>query len=200
MTTASSNPPPPAGSIRRKLVALLSCLALGIRPGRRVGGGFAVPTTPSVPIRTPALTSGAGSHPGPGSPEPTRSSASRPRSDVGSRSITSTTGGTRTSPATTRPGPSPRAVSPFLNWKAQRTDGQAIAWRTIASGAQDAAIAARADAIAAFGMPGARHVPPRARGRSGDLGHARGVRRGVPARGWRSSARVAWTTSRSSGR
>ena len=44
-------------------------------------------------------------------------------------------------------------MHPFLNWKAQRTDGQAIAWRTIASGTQVAAIAARADAIAAFGEP-----------------------------------------------
>jgi hypothetical protein len=42
---------------------------------------------------------------------------------------------------------------PFLNWKAMRSDGGVITWRRIASGAEDAAIAARADAIAAFGEP-----------------------------------------------
>ena len=42
---------------------------------------------------------------------------------------------------------------PFLNWKAQRQNGQAITWSRIASGAEDAAIIARADAIEAFGVP-----------------------------------------------
>ena len=42
---------------------------------------------------------------------------------------------------------------PFVNWKAQRTNGAVVRWSTIASGAEDAAIIARADAIKAFGYP-----------------------------------------------
>ncbi len=42
---------------------------------------------------------------------------------------------------------------PFMNWKAERTNGQVITWSRIASGAEDAAIIARADAIEAFGVP-----------------------------------------------
>jgi hypothetical protein len=42
---------------------------------------------------------------------------------------------------------------PMLNWKAQRMNGAAIPWRQIASGAEDAGIVARADAIKAFGYP-----------------------------------------------
>ena len=46
-----------------------------------------------------------------------------------------------------------RGRIPFLNWKAQRTNGQVVTWSSIASGAEDAAILARADAIKAFGAP-----------------------------------------------
>ena len=46
-----------------------------------------------------------------------------------------------------------RGTIPFLNWKAQRTNGAVVPWSTIASGAEDAAIAARADAVKAFGSP-----------------------------------------------
>ena len=46
-----------------------------------------------------------------------------------------------------------RGTIPFLNWKAQRTNGAVVPWSTIASGAEDAAIAARADAVKAFGYP-----------------------------------------------
>src|SRR4249920_2415462 len=42
---------------------------------------------------------------------------------------------------------------PFLNWKPQRTSGASVPWSAIASGAEDAAIIARADAIKAFGYP-----------------------------------------------
>ena len=42
---------------------------------------------------------------------------------------------------------------PFLNWKPQRTNGSSVSWASIASGAEDAAIIARADAIKAFGYP-----------------------------------------------
>jgi Glycosyl hydrolase family 26 len=46
-----------------------------------------------------------------------------------------------------------RGMFPFLNWKAQRLNGETVPWSTIASGAEDAAIAARADAVKAFGSP-----------------------------------------------
>ncbi len=42
---------------------------------------------------------------------------------------------------------------PLLNWKAMRSNGQPVAWASIASGAQDATIIARAQAIKAFGSP-----------------------------------------------
>jgi Glycosyl hydrolase family 26 len=46
-----------------------------------------------------------------------------------------------------------QGMIPFLNWKAKRLNGVTVPWSTIASGAEDAAIAARADAIKAFGYP-----------------------------------------------
>jgi hypothetical protein len=46
-----------------------------------------------------------------------------------------------------------RGTIPFLNWKAQRLNGAIVPWSSIASGAEDAAIVARADAIKAFGSP-----------------------------------------------
>jgi putative cell wall-binding protein len=42
---------------------------------------------------------------------------------------------------------------PFMNWRPHRTDGTIITWASIASGAQDAVIQARADAMKAFGRP-----------------------------------------------
>ena len=42
---------------------------------------------------------------------------------------------------------------PFLNWKAMRANGTPVPWAEIASGAQDATITARADAIKAFEAP-----------------------------------------------
>ena len=42
---------------------------------------------------------------------------------------------------------------PFVNWKPQRSNGSTVSWSNIASGAEDAAIIARADAIKAFGYP-----------------------------------------------
>jgi Glycosyl hydrolase family 26 len=46
-----------------------------------------------------------------------------------------------------------RGMIPFLNWKAQRLNGETVPWSTIASGAEDAAITAQADAVKAFGSP-----------------------------------------------
>ena len=42
---------------------------------------------------------------------------------------------------------------PFLNWKAMRSNGEPMPWAQIASGAQDATIIARAQAVKAFGSP-----------------------------------------------
>ena len=42
---------------------------------------------------------------------------------------------------------------PFVNWKASRSNGSPVMWSRIASGAEDAAIIARANAIKAFGYP-----------------------------------------------
>ena len=42
---------------------------------------------------------------------------------------------------------------PFINWKAERSDGSVVRWSRIASGAEDAVIDARADALKAFGAP-----------------------------------------------
>jgi hypothetical protein len=42
---------------------------------------------------------------------------------------------------------------PFVSWTAKRTDGTAVPWASIASGAEDAWITARADAVKAFGQP-----------------------------------------------
>ena len=42
---------------------------------------------------------------------------------------------------------------PFVSWKPQRKDGSAVSWTRIASGAEDAWIAAQADRIRDFGQP-----------------------------------------------
>jgi hypothetical protein len=42
---------------------------------------------------------------------------------------------------------------PFVSWMAKRTDGTAVSWTSINSGAEDAWIASRADAVKAFGKP-----------------------------------------------
>ena len=47
----------------------------------------------------------------------------------------------------------PQGRIPFINWKPQRNNGSSVSWSSIASGAEDAAIIARADAIKAFGYP-----------------------------------------------
>jgi RTX calcium-binding nonapeptide repeat (4 copies)/Glycosyl hydrolase family 26 len=42
---------------------------------------------------------------------------------------------------------------PFMNWKAARIDGSVVPWAQIASGAEDAWIISRAEAVKAFGYP-----------------------------------------------
>lgn len=42
---------------------------------------------------------------------------------------------------------------PFVAWTAKRTDGTAVPWASIASGAEDAWITSRADAVKSFGAP-----------------------------------------------
>jgi putative cell wall-binding protein len=42
---------------------------------------------------------------------------------------------------------------PFLNWKPQRNSGAIVTWSSIAGGAEDGVVKARADAMKAFGRP-----------------------------------------------